>query len=84
MNNVLFYYLDDFCTIYLDDIIIYSKDPLKHECHVRKVLERLRQASLQVDIKKSEFNVTRTKFLGFIISTNNIKVNPEKVAIIKN
>jgi hypothetical protein len=80
----LFDYLDDFCTTYLDDIIIYLKDPLKHELHIRKVLERLRQASLQVDIKKLEFNITRIKFLGFIIFTNSIKVNPEKVAIIKN
>ena len=84
MNDVLFDYLDDFCTAYLDDIIIYSEDLLKHKCHVRKVLKRLRKAGLQVDIKKSKFSVTRTKFLGFIISTNSIKVNPEKVAIIKN
>jgi len=84
MNDVLFDYLDDFYTAYLNDIIIYSEDPLKHECHVQKVLERLRKAGLQVDIKKSEFNVTRTKFLGFIISTDNIKVNPEKVTVIKN
>jgi hypothetical protein len=42
MNNVLFDYLDDFYTVYLDDIIIYLKDPLKHELHVRKVLEQLR------------------------------------------
>jgi len=84
MNDVLFDYLDDFCIAYLDDIIIYSEDPLKHECHIRKVLERLYKAGLQVDIKKLEFNVTCTKFLGFIISINGIKVNPEKVTIIKN
>jgi hypothetical protein len=84
MNDVLFDYLDDFCTTYLDDIIIYSEDPLKHKCYIRKVLERLRKASLQVDIKKSKFNVTCIKFLGFIIFTNNIKVNPEKVIVIKN
>jgi hypothetical protein len=80
----LFDYLDDFCTAYLNNIIIYLKDPLEHECHVQKVLERLRQARLQVDIKKSEFRITCTKFLGFIIFTDSIEVNPEKVAIIKN
>jgi len=42
MNNILFDYLDDFCTTYLDDIIIYLEDPLEHELHVQKVLERLR------------------------------------------
>ena len=50
MNDTLFDYLDDFYTAYLDDIIIYSKDPLEHEGHVRKVLERLRNAGLQADI----------------------------------
>jgi len=84
INDVLFDYLDDFCIAYLDDIIIYSKDPLKHESHVCKVLEWLYKASLQVNIKKSEFKVTRTKFLGFIVSTNGIEVDLEKVAVVKN
>ncbi len=41
MNDVLFDYLDDFVTAYLDDILIYSEDPLEHEMHVKKVLQRL-------------------------------------------
>jgi transposase InsO family protein len=84
MNDVLFEYLDDFCTAYLDDILIYSEDPLEHEAHVRKVLERLQSAGLQADIKKCEFSVTSTKYLGFIISTDGIKVDPEKVTAIKS
>ena len=39
MNDVLFNYLDNFCTAYLDDILIYSDDPLEHEIHVKKVLD---------------------------------------------
>jgi hypothetical protein len=50
MNNVLFDYLDDFCTAYLDDIMIYSSDELEHKEHVCKVLLRLREAGLQADI----------------------------------
>ena len=57
MNDVLFEYLDDFCIMYLDDILIYSEDPLEHKAHVQKVLERLRKAGLQADIKKCEFGV---------------------------
>ena len=57
MNNVLFDYLDNFCTAYLDNIIIYSKDKLEHKEHICKVLQQLRQASLQVNIKKLEFSV---------------------------
>jgi hypothetical protein len=83
MNNVLFEYLDDFYTAYLDDIIIYSKNAEEHELHVRKVLVKLRDASLQVNIKKYEFSVTRTRYLGFIISMDGIEVDPEKVSAIK-
>ena len=46
MNDVLFDYLDDFYTAYLDDILIYSDNELKHEEHVTKVLERLQKAGL--------------------------------------
>jgi len=46
MNDVLFDYLDDFCTTYLDDILIYLDNELEHEHHVKKVLDRLRDAGL--------------------------------------
>ena len=82
MNDVLFDYLDDFCTAYLDEIMIYSDNELKHEEHVCKVLLRLHEAGLQADIKKSEFSVKCTKYLGFIISTNGIEADPEKTSVI--
>ena len=50
INDTLFDYLDDFCTAYLDDIIIYSENKLEHVEHVYKVLIRLREAGLQADI----------------------------------
>jgi hypothetical protein len=84
INNVLFKYLDDFYTAYLDDILIYSENPKEHEIYVYKVLEKLRLAGLQADIKKYKFSITRTKYLGFIISTNKIKVNPSKIKVIYN
>ena len=75
-------YLDDFVTAFVDDLLIYSKDAVEHELHVKKVLERLRAAGLQASIKKCEFHVTRTKYLGFILTTNGIEVDPEKTAVI--
>lgn len=44
MNEVLFDYLDDFCTVYLGNILICSENELDHEAHVCKVLLRLREA----------------------------------------
>jgi hypothetical protein len=84
INNVLFKYLDDFYTAYLNDILIYSENPEEHEMHVHKVLEKLRLAGLQANIKKCEFSVTQTKYLGFIISTNRVEVNPSKIKVIHN
>jgi hypothetical protein len=63
----------------LDDILIYSNDPLEHETHV---LQRLHNAGLRADIKKYEFSVTRTKYLGFIMSINSISVDLKKVLIV--
>ena len=84
INDILFDYLDDFYIVYLNDILIYSEDPLKYKVHVKKVLDRLWLAGLQANIKKSEFHVTRTKYLGFIITTDGIWVDQEKVKVVKN
>ena len=69
---------------YLDDILIYSDNKLEHKHHIKKVLNRLRDTGLQIDLKKCEFYVTRTKYLGFIISTDSIKVDLDKILVVKN
>jgi len=79
MNDVLFDYLHQFCQAYLDDIIIYSKTLKEHKRHVRLVLDRLREAGLQVDINKCEFHVQETTFLGLLVSTEGLKMNSRKV-----
>ena len=84
INEVLFDILDEYCTAYADDILIYSEDPSQHASHVKEVLRRLRAAGLQADIKKSEFSVKETKFLGYIISTQGMRMDPAKVRTIRN
>ena len=75
--------LDDFCSAYIDDIIIYSKDLRQHRKHVEEVLKRLRSAGLQCDIDKCEFEVASTKYLGFIIEAGKgLRMDPEKVKAI--
>ena len=68
----------------MDDILIYSEDSLKHDTQVKKMLQHLKEAGLQADIKKSEFSVKSIKFLGFIISTEGIAINSDKVSVVKN
>ena len=83
INNILFDYLDIFYIVYLDDILIYSENKLEYQEYVTKILQRLREAGLQVDLDKYEFYIKRTKYLGFIISTDSIEVDPDKVSVIK-
>ncbi len=77
-------YLDNFCIVYLDNILIYSDNELEYKLYVKKVLQQLINTSLQANIKKCEFGVTKTKFLRFIILTDNIKVDPAKVSVIQD
>jgi hypothetical protein len=81
---MFFDYLDKFITAYIDDLLIYSRTLKKHKQHVCIVLECLRSAGLQASIQKCEFAVQRMKYLGFIITTEGIEVDPEKVAVIAN
>ena len=84
INNVLFDYLNRFCQAYVDDILVYSRTRKEHREHVRLVLDRLQKTGLQVDIKKCEFEVERTRFLGIIVSGSGIKIDPDKIEAILN
>jgi hypothetical protein len=82
MNDILMNYLDEFVIAYLNDIVIYSNSKKKHVQHVKKILQRLREANIQVDVNKCEFHITETKFLEMIIDRDDIKMNFEKIRAI--
>lgn len=82
INDVLWEHLEDFCQAYLDDILIYSRTGSEHRKHVRWVLEQLRNAGLQVDINKCEFDVQETVFLGVIVSGKGLRMDPKKMEAI--
>ena len=79
MNEILFRYLNRFCVVYLDDILIYSDTLEEHHKHVRAVLQELQAAGLQVDIDKTEFHVSETRFLGVIVGINGLRMDPQKI-----
>ena len=57
INDTLHKYLDDFCTVYLDDILIYSDNEAEHEIYIKCVLQKLEEADLQADIIKCAFYI---------------------------
>jgi hypothetical protein len=75
-------YLNEFVIAYLNDIIIYSNNKKKHVQHVRKILQRLREANIQADVDKCEFHTTETKILEMIMRRDDIKMNFKKVKAI--
>ena len=84
MNDVLFEYLHQFCQIYLNDIIIYSKILKKHKQHVWLILNKLQEADLQININKCKFYVQKTIFLELLISIKELKMNSQKIqAVVK-
>ena len=83
-NDTLREFLDLFCVVFIDDILIYSNNKRKHRGQVRKVLAKLKEAGLYVKPEKCEFSVEKTTFLGFIIFADGIKMDPAKVKAIHN
>ena len=79
MNDVLFKYLHQFCQIYLNDIIIYSKILKKHKRHVWLILNRLREIDLQININKCEFHMQKIIFLELLMLIEELKMNFWKI-----
>lgn len=86
VNWALREFLDDFVSAYIDDVLIFTQGSLrKHREHVKKVMGRLQNAGLYVDIDKCEFEVKTTKYLGFIIEVGKgLRMDPAKVEAIVN
>jgi hypothetical protein len=84
MNEVLKDFIGKFVIIYLDDILVFSKTIAEHLKHLAIVMQRLQQEKLLINMKKSSFMKTKLIYLGFVISTNDLRMDPDKVEVIKN
>ena len=84
MNDFLFDFINKFCQIYLNDIFIYNKTRKKFEKHLTQVFQKLKKIELQMNIKKCEFFQTKVSFLDVIFSTENLRMNSQKVKDIIN
>ncbi|KAI3370812.1 hypothetical protein L3Q82_007120 [Scortum barcoo] len=79
INDVLRDFLNRFVFVYLDDILIYSRNLPDHQLHVRQVLQRLLENRLFVKKEKCEFHASQVDFLGFIIKEGCVQADPAKV-----
>jgi hypothetical protein len=80
MNRVFMEYLDKFVVVFIDDILIYSKDDTEHEKHLCLIMEKLREHKLYAKFSKCEFWLNKVGFLGHIVSAEGVTVDPSKVA----
>jgi len=79
MNRVFRPYLDQYMIVFIDYILVYSNSHLEHEQHLKVVLQTLRENQLYAKLDKCEFWLQEVVFLGHVISTEGILVDPRKV-----
>ena len=82
MNHVFRPFLNRFVVVFIDDILVYSKDWEDHETHLRVVLETLGKEQLYVKMSKCEFWLKEVSFLEHIVSEEGIRVDPRKIEVI--
>src|SRR6187200_1337471 len=79
MNYIFMKYLDKFAVVYLDDILVFSKNKEEHAEHLPLVMEKLREHQLYAKFSKCEFWLPEVTYLGHVIFGKGIAVNPERV-----
>ncbi|GKE51323.1 putative reverse transcriptase domain-containing protein [Tanacetum coccineum] len=84
MNRVCKPYLDKFVIVFINDILIYSKNKKEHEEHLKLILRLIKKEELYANFSKSEFWLSKVQFLGHVIDSEGIHVDPTKTESIKD
>ena len=82
MNQVFRLYLDQFMVVFIDEILVFSRNEEEHALHLRLVLQTLREHQLYVKFSKCEFWLDQVAFLGHVVSGDGIQVDPKKIEAI--
>ena len=83
MNDLFKDLLDIAVVVYLDDILLFSKDPSRHEEHVKEVLKRLQDNDLYLRPEKCEFEKREVEYLGLLITERQVCMDPVKVGAVR-
>ena len=83
INRTLQRFIDRYCRVYLDNVLIYSDNLEQHKQDVQNIINSIYQSGMRLKPSKCEFNQTETEYLGFIISQEGIKVDPVKTKAIR-
>ncbi|GKE53689.1 putative reverse transcriptase domain-containing protein [Tanacetum coccineum] len=84
MNLVCNPYLDKFVIVFIDDILIYSKNKEEHEEHLKTILELLKKAQLYAKFSKCDFWLDLVQFLRHVIDSKSVYLDPVKIEAIRN
>ncbi|GKC27563.1 putative reverse transcriptase domain-containing protein [Tanacetum coccineum] len=84
MNRVCKPYLDKFIIVFIDDILIYSRNKEEHANHLRIILELLKKEKLYAKFSKCDFWIHIVQFLGHLIDSQGLHVDPAKIEAVKN
>ena len=84
MNRIYRPYLDRIVVVFIDDILVYSRDETEHAELLRLVLQILRDKQLYAKFSKCEFWLREVSFLGHVVSASGIRVDPSKISAILN
>nr|GEZ63525.1 putative reverse transcriptase domain-containing protein [Tanacetum cinerariifolium] len=84
MNRVCKSYLDKFVIVFIDDILIYSRNKEEHANHLRIILELLRKEKLYAKFSKCDFWIKTAQFLGHLIDSQGLHVDPTKIEAVKS
>ncbi|GAA6018098.1 hypothetical protein JCM10207_006080 [Rhodosporidiobolus poonsookiae] len=84
INDTFRPFLDVFVVVYLDDILVYSRNAEEHDRHVKLVLDKMREAKLFAKIEKCSFGASSCEYLGFIVDQDGVRMDPSKIEAVRS